>query len=477
MARQARNAACCNETSRYGSAAGSSCSEASPICTAISRIASRTSPAEFSLADHARSELAQLFGGGVPCRGPYLPRRVVGGEEARRDRRRDAAARAAASRRAPEIARSPRKQMNQACVGRRVAAAELGGAGLARRLARRRGERGARAARHDLAHERADRAEILRGRTGRRRGAGRSSGRRGARQRPFATVAATPAIASGVATIRSCPIIIAAWLTASPLGGTCELAVPNGRSVFLPSPNSSAVVGQRRGGQLRRERDEGGVARDREVLVEARRAAALALEVPERAPVDDDRRGTRHRRTLVEAVLEQRHRRDHLEGRPGRVGTGQGAVERRCDRAIRDRQDVAGRRLHGDDRRRGGRRAEGGLRSVLRTGGERGAKRNGSPALVDLERPQRVAGLATADDDADVLRAGEVAVSGTRPRAPTARRRRRPGAIRASAGSARPWRAQRPRAAHARTRTGASGSAALLVMLPGIARSFLATFA
>jgi hypothetical protein len=44
--------------------------------------------------------------------------------------------------------------------------------------------------------------------------------RRGARQRPSATVAATPAMASGLATMRSWPIIVAARSTALRPAGT-----------------------------------------------------------------------------------------------------------------------------------------------------------------------------------------------------------------------------------------------------------------
>ena len=60
--------------------------------------------------------------------------------------------------------------------------------------------------------------------------------RRGAFQRPAATVAATPAIESGLARIRSCPIIAAARSARSSTFGTEARGAATGNRSGSPSP-------------------------------------------------------------------------------------------------------------------------------------------------------------------------------------------------------------------------------------------------
>src|SRR3954464_13107059 len=135
-------------------------------------------------------------------------------------------------------------------------------------------------------------------------------------------------MASGVAVMRSWPIIAAAWLTVSVPCGTRDAPGPTGRSaaadaVVLGRPVESARP------QPVAERDERGVARDREVVGEARRARLLALEVLERLAVDHERRRARHVAARIEPAAQQGGGGDDLERRARGIGAGQRAVERR----------------------------------------------------------------------------------------------------------------------------------------------------
>ena len=150
-------------------------------------------------------------------------------------------------------------------------------------------------------------------------------------------------MASGEATIRSCPIIIAAWPTLLVGGGTLASAAGSPSSSLRPRPKSAAGVGERVRLQLAGQRDEGGVARLREVAAERHRAGGVALEVAERLAVDGQRARALDRAVDVEPGAQQRGRRHHLERRAGRVEAGQRAVVGRVRGTVGDREDVARR--------------------------------------------------------------------------------------------------------------------------------------
>jgi len=76
---------------------------------------------------------------------------------------------------------------------------------------------------------------------------GSEASTRGACQRPSTTVAATPAIASGLTRIRPWPIIDDAWSTSSVLGGTSPEKAATPGSISRPSPKSSPAAARASG--------------------------------------------------------------------------------------------------------------------------------------------------------------------------------------------------------------------------------------
>ena len=127
-----------------------------------------------------------------------------------------------------------------------------------------------------------------------------------------------------MATIRSCPIIIAAWPTLLVGGGTLASAAGSPSASLRPSPKSRGGVGERVRLQLAGQRDEGGVARLREVAAERHRAGGVALEVAGTSlPVD--RRacaGSRPSPSTSSPARSSAVVDDHLERRAGRVEAG-----------------------------------------------------------------------------------------------------------------------------------------------------------
>ena len=301
---------------------------------------------------------------------------------------------------------------------------------------------------------------------------GSSASRRGARQRPSATVPATPAMSqragdesgpgrSSIAAPRGRRSRPAATLPSA--AGTHELQP-------LPIPKSRAASGSAT--RRRRSASEmNAVLQDwaKSVRNGTSPAAPPSKLLNERA-VDDLGRRARHGLVDRQPVAQQRRRGDHLEGRAGRVEAGQGAIERRVVRAVGDRQHVAGRRLQRDQRRLRARVAQRPLGGALDVEIERASRvfsrRRPAPAPQGLLRPRRPRrrGSTTERDS----RPGELLVERA-PAGPTGR----PSspAHQPATRSARPARrspARRRRAAPGRSPcVGASGALAGAVEAPG----------
>ena len=224
--------------------------------------------------------------------------------------------------------------------------------------------------------------------------------RRGACQRPSATVAATPAMASGLATMRSWPIIVAARSTASRPAGTWLALV-------RPRPKSRAVRGSASGARRWRERDEGRVARLREVRGEGHGARRPALEVLEQLAVDGDRLRAVDGVGRLQARAQQRRGGDDLERRAGRVAAVDRAVVGGVGRAVGDGEDVARRGLHGDQRRLRLAVAERVLGRLLDVAVERRAQLDALAGGAAQQRGDRRA-AAIADDDPPRRRARQL---------------------------------------------------------------------
>ena len=180
-----------------------------------------------------------------------------------------------------------------------------------------------------------------------------------------------------------------------------------GSAPVRPRPKSRAVRGSASADSRSRERDEGGVARLREVRREGHGAGRPALEVLEQLAADGDRLGAVDGVARLQAVAQQRRGGDDLERRARRVAPVDRAVVGRVGRAVGDGEDVARGGLHGDQRRLGLRVAErllGRLLDVAVQGRAQLAALAARPA--EQRRDRRAA--AVADDDAPRRRAGEL---------------------------------------------------------------------
>ena len=160
-------------------------------------------------------------------------------------------------------------------------------------------------------------------------------------------------------------------------------------------------------------------------------------------------RGQSTVRSTSRPGAQQRGRRDDLERRAGRVEAGQRAVVGRVRRAVGDGEDVARRRLDGNERRVALDRRERLLGGRLHAEVERRTQRLGAPARPLEQRLARGAGLAIADHDPAGRGAAEpLLVGGLEARLADLRRR---GRATASSRAARPSPARRCRAARGRT--------------------------